>query len=582
MHHAGEDVAARLNIHRRLADKARPLWLLAAALVYLALGAYQLGLPGLHYDEAKEAGINAMELIAGAPITAFRGASVELFGTRLPLMVQDYIGALNVYLAAPILALTGVGVPNLRALSLLTGLLTLLFAERAISEWIAFCDLKAGGKDAGAGGSPDAATGRTRISLAGVVAVSLLAVSPTFVFWSRQGIFVTNLMQPFCFLSVWQGVRWMRTGRPSALVWSAFAAGLALYAKLLAVWIVGPVALMLIGWWAYRRTRGVQAPPRISSGLLLVSMGAFVLPLAPVALFNLETGGTLSLLLDNAGRSYYGVDNLSVLANLGVRASQLVQVLRGDQLWYLGATYANSLAPLLALLSIAGGVWRAPRCTLPPVILVAAAVLMSVFTISDLFVTHYGLIYPFVIAAAAIALDRLWASSSGSGEWSRPAHAVIGLMVVLWIASNLVTSVLYHRSLTESGGLADHSDASYHLAYYLRYSGLGAPVALDWGIEAPVRFLSQNAVKPIEVFGYTSLDGPDDEFGARLEQFLENPDNTYLLHDAGHTVFEGRREAFLSAVAEKDLFAEPEKKFGQRDGQPLYEVWRVHPVLAVE
>jgi hypothetical protein len=45
-------------------------------LLFIALAAYQLRQPGLHYDEAKEAGLNAMELITGQPVTAFRGATV--------------------------------------------------------------------------------------------------------------------------------------------------------------------------------------------------------------------------------------------------------------------------------------------------------------------------------------------------------------------------------------------------------------------------------------------------------------------------------------------------------------------------
>ena len=91
----------------------------------MMLGAYQLRLPGLHYDEAKEAGLNAMELITGQPVTAFRDATVQIGPLRLPLMVQDYIGALNVALAAPFLGIGGVNVVALRWLSLLTGALTL-------------------------------------------------------------------------------------------------------------------------------------------------------------------------------------------------------------------------------------------------------------------------------------------------------------------------------------------------------------------------------------------------------------------------------------------------------------------------
>ena len=114
----------------------RRAWLLTACLLYLLLAGYQLGLPGLHYDEAREAGVNALEILTGAPVTAFRGAGITVGGRTFPLMVQDYIGALNVYLALPALALSGIGVPNLRVQSVLTGWLALLFLALAVEEWL--------------------------------------------------------------------------------------------------------------------------------------------------------------------------------------------------------------------------------------------------------------------------------------------------------------------------------------------------------------------------------------------------------------------------------------------------------------
>jgi hypothetical protein len=139
----------------------------------------------------------------------------------------------------------------------------------------------------------------------------------------------------------------------------------------------------------------------------------------------------------------------------------------------------------------------------------------------------------------------------------------------------LRATILYHQTLTQSGGLADHSDATYHLAYHLHYNGLGAPVALDWGMDAPVRFLSENSVRPIEIFGYESPQAPDEDFGTRLDSFLGNPDNVYLLHAPDQTVFAGRREAFLAAVAARGLTLTLERSFTQRDGTLLYELWRV-------
>src|SRR4051794_26897434 len=114
------------KLSRIIHQHGRKLWLFCILVLYLGLTTHQLGLPGLHYDEAREAGVNAMEILTGAPVTAFCGVTVNFLGQPLPLMVQDYIGALNVYLALPLLALTGNGVPNLRMLSILTGLAALL------------------------------------------------------------------------------------------------------------------------------------------------------------------------------------------------------------------------------------------------------------------------------------------------------------------------------------------------------------------------------------------------------------------------------------------------------------------------
>ena len=551
---------------KRLLPYWRVGWLGLALLLFLLLAGYQLGLPGLHYDEAKEAGGNAMELLTGAPVTAFRGATVTLFGTALPLMVQDYIGALNVYLALPFLALTGVGVPNLRFLPLLLGLLALLALERAVSEWIALTRQQ---------------SGSVPISLGGLFAVTLLAASPSFVFWQRQGIFVTNATLPATFASLWLALRWLRTDSPRALWAAALAAGLALYAKLLAVWVIGPFVLLVAGWWLWRRWEkgGSISPtaislPHVTLSLLLGAAVAGTIPLLPFLLFNLQTGGTLASVGGNLGRSYYGVDNSALLSNLPVRLGQIGSVLRGDQFWYLGGLHANSLAPWLAGVPVlACLVSRAGRRELlPPLLLVALAVSASLFTVSDLFVTHYALLQPLLVGLVGISLARLYEQTRA---WSGPALLLPLALLTLWLGGDLTATLAYHQELTRSGGLADHSDASYHLAYYLRYNGLGAPIALDWGLDAPVRYLSEGTVTPIELFGYASLTEPDADFSARLGPFLDNPDNVYLLHAPGQEIFAGRREVFFAQARLHGRQPTLEATFAQRDGLVLVELWRL-------
>lgn len=546
--------------------QSRFTWLLLLCALYLALAGYQLGLPGLHYDEAKEAGVNAVELLTGAPVTAFREATVTLFGTELPLMVQDYIGSLNVYLTLPFLAATGIGVPNLRFLPVLLGLLALLLLERAISEWLALLRRQ---------------TGPPPISGAGLIAVALLAASPSFVFWNRQGIFVTNATLPCVYAALWLALRWLRTGHTRPLLPAAFAAGLALYAKLLAVWVVAPTVLLVGGWLLLgRREKGKTISPtairrpHVTLPRLTVAAAAGLLPLLPLLIFNLQTGGTFASIGGNLGTSYYGVDNAALLSNLPVRLGQVVDVLQGNHLWYLGGVHANGLAPwlagagLLAALLHPGG----RRIVLLPLALAGLAVAASLFTVSDLFITHFALLHPLLVAPVALALAWLH-------EWSRPRAPLLLLLplalIALWLGGDLSASLAYHQSLTRSGGLAAHSDASYHLAYHLRYNGMGAPVALDWGLDAPVRYLSENAVTPIEIFGYDSPAEPDGAFSARLAPFLDNPDNVYLLHPPAQTVFQGRRDAFFTQARLHGGEPVLEATFAQRDGTVLVELWKV-------
>ena len=484
----------------------RRLWLAAVLVLYLALTCYQLGLPGLHYDEAKEAGVNAMQILTGAPISAFRDAGIVVGGRTYPLMVQDYIGALDVYLALPFLALTGIGVPNLRLVGVLTGLVALVLIERAVSEWVASGEWRVASQD-----SP-LATRHSPLTISGLLTITLLAASPSYVFWARQGIFVTNLMLPFTFLCIWQGVRWLHTGRATALVLAALAGGLALYAKLLAIWVVGPFALLAGGWWLWRRLRQPEHTPALAPATFIAALFAFLLPLTPLVVFNVQTAGTLARVGGSLGQSYYGVNNADVLANLPVRWHQLGQVLSGDVFWYLGGVFTNPLAPWLAIAALAAGLWRNWRRVLPPLLLLSGALACSLFTISDLFVTHFALIQPLAVAAVGIALGS-WVEDDGrlrggkdEGEGGHakrsrlavftrsPAHLATLVVLILWLALDLTASLRYHAALGHSGGLADHSDASYHLAYHLRYNGFGAPIVLDWGIDAPVRYLTEGTV----------------------------------------------------------------------------------------
>ncbi|RME72241.1 MAG: phospholipid carrier-dependent glycosyltransferase, partial [Chloroflexi bacterium] len=139
-------------------------------LVYLAFSLYQLDLPGLHYDEAFEA-VPAVQLLRGQPVTAFRNSGLFIGGRLYPLMTQDYIGALNTYAAIPFILLLGPTPTALRLMSVLVG---------AAGLWLAYLLAR------------DLAQSRT----AGLLAAALLCTDPSFIFWNRQGVFVTAVTAP--------------------------------------------------------------------------------------------------------------------------------------------------------------------------------------------------------------------------------------------------------------------------------------------------------------------------------------------------------------------------------------------------
>jgi hypothetical protein len=563
------------NDHRQMAAARLGVCFFAfCLLLFLVLGAYQLRLPGLHYDEAKEAGLNAMELITGQPVTAFRGAALQVGSWRLPLMVQDYIGALNVALAVPFLAIGGVNVLALRALSLFIGALTLLVTWRV--AW------RLGGP------------------LAASATALLLALNPTFIFWSRQGIFVTSLTALIFMTGLLTGLRWWRERRPRDLWLTAFLCGLGVYAKLLFAWAIGAMLVLAgVAWLIEARNSKLEAGrPAPRAWKRLVSTWAltlifFLLPLIPLIIFNLRTGGTLDSIFGNLGQSYYGVNNSAYLSNLLTRLDQLITLLRAEHLDYLGGPFASAWAPwllliLIALAGVAAGLDARRRAAqavssalrvAAPLLLLALIIAQSAFTVSDLFITHYALLAPLIPLAGGLAFGAAVRDRRPTAESRQPLaitflRAIAIAALIGWAGSEIMTTIRYHRALATSGGHGAHSDAIYDLAQRLDGAGLTAPVALDWGFDAQLRYLTAGRVQPVEVFGYASLAAPSPGYAAQMNRLLDNPDTIYLAHVPEHAVFRDRVNALADLAAQRGLTLREQAYFRERDGSPLIIVYR--------
>jgi hypothetical protein len=531
--------------------------------VFLALCLYQIELPGLHYDEAREAGVPAMQLVMGQPVETFRGSGIRITGRVFPLMVTDYIGALNIYLLLPFLALGGSNVFALRLMpivfAVLTFLLTYLLSHQLFNRRVA------------------------------VITCLLLAVNPSFIFWSRQGVFVTSITATITVASLLCCLRWYRERRARYLYWGAYLFGLGLYAKLLFLWVIVALGATFFVLKMSSLRKGFRLWAifgRLGYKQLAIALLCFLLGIFPLIIYNVQTKGTFLTVTGNLTSSYYGTSNLAFAENLSTRLEQLEVVLNGGHLWYLGGVFTNDLYPFFfvgaGLACILIVLWKARRewrRVAFPFLMLAFIVLASCFTVSALWFTHYAILVPFLPMAIAVALDLLVRHTIPSGAGQKGNHIrrfipdlVMFLVIAVLAVSDLQVDLSYHQALARSGGYAAHSDTSYELARYLQDQGVASPLAMDWGIDAAVQFLTLGAVNPIEIFGYEWE--PDEDFEERLVRFLPNPDNIYIFHSPGETIFH-RRQAFDRLVIEMGRVSRVEEVILDRSGKSIFVLVRV-------
>ncbi len=527
----------------------RPLLPLA---LFLLLTLYQLGLPGPNYDEAVEAK-PAVQLLRGQTVEAHRHAVLTLAGKKLPLMIVDYVGALNTYALLVYFKLGGISVPTMRLWPITVGVVIL---------WLTY---RLGARAAG--------------ERAGLLAALLLAVQPSNVFFTRQGIYVTNTTIAFSLGILLALVQLAQTGQRRWWWLATFLTGLGLWAKFIMLWPLIATAILAPIVWLWRQPLGIKIAddfhPRnlLRPTVLVGAFGAFLLGLAPLLLFNLQTGATVRHFVGTLGHSYYGVANTDYLTNLISRLYQLGDYLRGDHFWYLGGNFRDSLAlpACLAGLGIIVAVLLWPRrdphqrpLALRALFFYAFTTLLllqSPLTPTALWYTHLAMFSPYLALGTAIAWELLFRHVSQ--RWATAAAIVFALTLGL---SSVRADLNYHRALAISGGYADHSDAAYRLADYLRAEGVTHPYALDWGFQAPLLLISQGDVQPIETFGYENVAAPPPGYADLLRPLLQDPNAVFLVHATDRTNFPGRNEVLTQVAAEMGLKLEIAAAIRERSG----------------
>lgn len=558
-----------------------------AVAIFVGVAAHQWRLPGLYIDEAYDV-VPAMQLVLGQPVDLNRGVGLHLFGRDFPLMISDYQGVSSMYVVLPLFAIFGPGVGPVRGMTIGFGaiaiVLTYLLGRRLY-------------------GRP-----------AGLIAAILLATSPSFIFWSRVGVYVVSQVVPLSLGAILCCLRWGETRRSRWLALAGLLVGIGLSTKVLFIWFIAGavsagVMVWLVNWWWPQDRDGqpvprrslrarLGEPPAVARRDLLAGTFGFLLGAAPLIGYNLASAGTLKVLRANSGQTEKGVDNTAILANLGRRFNDFKTLLEGSYFWFLGETQAN-LLPLgifvgavvvLALLIWRVRAYRRYRAfTVFLGTLTLAIVVQSSVSVSGLEATHLLILLPipFLLIGAAVALLGRWLAAKVEGQGPAGALAVALLAVVVvgpTVAGNLLVARHYHDALAATGGRASFSSSIYLLAEYLDTPhqdpfDYHRPYALDWGMKYNVELLTDGRVQPQEIYGQGRTLSPD--FAATVERLIEDPNALYIAHRIeGPNVpaaFPDRTREFFAIVEARGKRVIPIKTIMESDGAPLFYVYTVRP-----
>jgi len=84
-------------------------------------------------------------------------------------------------------------------------------------------------------------------------------------------------------------------------------------------------------------------------------------------------------------------------------------------------------------------------------------------------------------------------------------------------------------------------------------------------------------VRPLEVFGYESLEQPDEGFRERIRPLVREPGRYHLFHAPEETVYRGRLEAYQAVLEEEGLQGQVVAVVHDRSGRLIFVVGEALP-----
>jgi hypothetical protein len=532
----------------------------AAIVLYVLLAVQQIRLPGIYADELINV-LPAQSFVhGGVPPEAVEGTgpALSIANHSLNIMTPKSIAF------TPLVAVFGV-TPTLVRLFAIGAAVLALVATFAFTRRL------------------------YRDGLIAAVALLLLVLDPSFLFYSRDDWGPTDFMLLAKALAGYLLLRWWDTGSRRSLALGMFVLGVGLWDKFNFGWIIGSAAVALAvvaGPAVVRRLNGRDA---------LIAATGFVVGALPLIIFNLRSHfGTLSavsaLPQRHAGAASYPFDEPSVPG--GGLASEFVQrlhvlgrLLDGTEVSRLLGTSLPIHFEVLPLIFLFAAIavcvrglarFRSSREARASVFLVVFAVgttLAAAVTPSGFHGHHIILVYPLphiILAVAIVQLARGLARLAGGRHRALPVSVALIAAVPAVFAS--VTTLGLIRTFHKTDGRGLWSVEIYDLQKFLsRQHRRDDVVTADWGLAPPLLGLSQQNLRVQEVSFPLQIARISP--GKVLFGPLRNPRTWYVLHSRRKTTYVAARQRFFRAVQEAGKRARLIRTFRSRTGAVLYEVY---------
>jgi hypothetical protein len=522
---------------------------LLACLFFFAAGETFIPLLGIENDEA----LFANALYDHAP------ALYSVPGSRIPLMVITYLGALKAWIFAPIFRLFGAGVWQLREPTILMG---------AVSIWLFFLLLR-----------------RVAGMRAAVIGACLLAVDSDYLLTVCYDWGPVALQHLLLIGGVLLVVRFCQTTKSLALAGGFFLFGLAMWDKALAIWLLSGMAVASLAVYG-RRVMALITIRRAAIATATFSLGA-----VPLIAFNIHSD--LSTFRQNVVRETNAYPTKAHFLAGALKGGGLFGYLEWENRQTasphtpssaLGWTSAElgdlaghprrsgMLYLLLAALLVAPlAGWASMRAILFCLIAGAIAwIEMAINANTGGSIHHTILLWPLPQAIIAISFAGV------SRKLGRAGLVGVAAALLLFCTLGVLVTNEYHAQIVRNGGTAAWSAALFPLSDDLRARAPKAVFCMDWGMLNSLQLLHQGRI-PLypgsdPVFPQHDLTAADRRL---IEGMLAEPDAVFVAHTPDAESFAGANERLIQAAADlgyrRELLAAIPDGYGRR----IFEVYRL-------